>query len=158
MLSSVRWILLSLLGAHLWSKGFQAYDVHDVAVNAAGEILLTGLNLTQASFGGVTLMSKGSFDVYIVKLDKDGNHLWSVSYGGSGWDYPSAFALDSAGNIFVVGYFEGSAAFGATVLTATGPYDGFVAKVSGGDGSVLWVKQFGISEARPSRATAPLIS
>lgn len=50
--------------------------------------------------------------------------------------------VDAAGNSYVAGYFNGSVAFGATVLTSRGDNDLFVAKLDPA-GTCLWVQQGG---------------
>ncbi len=62
--------------------------------------------------------------------------------GGSGGDYGQAIAVDSEGNSFITGYFEGTADFGGTELVSTGGSDIFIAKISP-NGDWLWVKQAG---------------
>jgi hypothetical protein len=145
---------LSADGAHIWSKGFETYNVRDVEVDAAGNIILTGMVLSQANFGGGTIISNGSYDIYVAKLDPNGNHIWSVSYGGSEWDEPAALDIDSAGNIVIAGTFGGSVSFGATVLSAADADDVYVAKLSGGDGSALWAKRFGGIGAQQAQGVA----
>jgi hypothetical protein len=56
-------------------------------------------------------------------------------------------AVDGSGNSYVIGYFEGSATFGAgeanqTVLTADGNFDIFVAKYNS-SGALQWAKRAG---------------
>ena len=39
-------------------------------------------------------------------MDNNGNHIWSVSYGGGGYDYGNEIDVDSFGNIWVIGSFR----------------------------------------------------
>ncbi len=43
-------------------------------------------------------------DVYLVKLDPDGNVLWEKNYGGSGTEWASAAAQNGEGDVVIVGY------------------------------------------------------
>ena len=46
-----------------------------------------------------------------------GSSEWAMSLGGTGMDYAYAVANDTAGNIYVAGYFSASADFGGGALT-----------------------------------------
>jgi hypothetical protein len=43
-------------------------ESHDVAVDASGNIILTGLFYDTVDFGGSTLTSQGEYDIYVVKF------------------------------------------------------------------------------------------
>ena len=61
-----------------------------------------------------------------------------------GNELPSAMALDEAGDIYVVGTFDGAFAFGSgPTITPTGPFDAFIVKLSGDDGSHIWTQDWG---------------
>ncbi|MBL8740926.1 MAG: hypothetical protein JNK04_07530 [Myxococcales bacterium] len=57
-------------GNHVWSKryGDSGDDVVTVTTDGAGDLLFTGSFNGSLSFGGSSLTSLGSFDVYAVKL------------------------------------------------------------------------------------------
>jgi hypothetical protein len=122
-----------------------------LAIDSASNSVVVG-NFTQsADFGGGTLTSAGSGDVYVVKHDAQGRHLWSKRFGGNGNDGAYEVAIDRSANcdgqngtdcILVTGVFEGSASFGGATLTSLGDRDVFVAKYSGA-GTHLWSKRFG---------------
>ena len=65
---------------------------------------------------------------------------WAVSGGGVGIDLGFAIAVDSVGNSYVTGSFDGIATFGST--TRTGVFDAFVAKYDN-QGVIQWVQTFG---------------
>lgn len=67
---------------------------------------------------------------------------WAQSAGGTGLDYGQAIAVDSQGNQYVTGYFEGTASFGPYTLTASGQTDIFAAKLDPG-GNWLWAVRAG---------------
>ena len=66
--------------------------------------------------------------------------------GGTLMDEGNAIALDSNGNVYLTGWFQGNAQFGVGVKTinlyALGESDVFVAKLDS-YGNLLWVKQMG---------------
>jgi hypothetical protein len=48
--------------------------------------------------------SDGTSDYAAIKYDPDGNELWASRYSFSNWqEFPSALAVDSAGNVYVTG-------------------------------------------------------
>lgn len=80
-----------------------------------------------------------------------GTALWSSIHGDSNSQYASDVAVDAEGNVYVVGFFEGTIRFGQPmdVLVGAGGNDVFIAKL-GPDGTHLWSRRFGdSSEQRP---------
>ncbi len=51
----------------------------------------------------------GKYDGFLVQYDLKGNFNWAVHIGGDQNDECTGVALDSAGNVFVSGYFQGIA-------------------------------------------------
>lgn len=80
-----------------------------VAIDGHDNIVLSGNHYGPADFGG-GLLSKGSH--YLLKLDKDGNHLWSrgYSFGDGGIRGLAAGTLDD--ETVIIGTFYGSADLG----------------------------------------------
>jgi hypothetical protein len=81
--------------------------------------------------------------------------LWSVSAGGSGWDYGRQIAVDSGGNVIVAGQFGDSATFDQITLVGTaseqyGLGNAFIAKYSS-EGTLLWAQAI-------TRSTTNLLS
>jgi len=126
------------------------------AVAASGpNVYITGyFNSTSASFGStqLTIGSPGgnNYDGFVAKLADQGttgSFAWAQSAGGSGRDEAEALAVSGA-NVYVAGYFAGSATFGTTTLTSAGGYDAFVAKLTdaGPTGSYAWAQRAGGSD------------
>lgn len=113
-----------------------------VAVNGAGEVYVTGEFSQSVSFGGPALSSAGGTDVFIAKYSPNGAHAWSRRGGGTNTDNPTSIAVDSAGNVVVVGAFFGTADFGGGNHISAGNNDVFVAKYDSG-GTHLWSQRFG---------------
>jgi hypothetical protein len=73
------------------------------------------------------------------------SELWSLSFGDETKQAVRSVALDSAGNVFSVGDFEGTVSFGGEPLVASGiKADLFLAKHDR-YGNPLWSKRFGDS-------------
>jgi hypothetical protein len=67
--------------------------------------------------------------VFVAKLDTDGVWQWAVSAGGTSDDLGAGIAVDTNGNAYITGYYEGTTMFGNTTLVSQGWWDVFVAKV-----------------------------
>jgi hypothetical protein len=115
---------------------------HGIAVDSAGNVLLTGRFDGTVDFGGGPLSSAGSTDIFAVKLDAQGQHLWSRRLGGTDYEEGSGIAVDSAGNALLTGYFAGTADFGGGPLSSAGYYDVFVVKLDA-QGQHLWSRRVG---------------
>jgi hypothetical protein len=128
---------------HVWSKrlgGASTDHGYAVAMDAVGNVFITGLFEGSVDFGGGTLVGSGSADIFLAKYDAGGNHLWSKWFGGSAYDFGSSVAVDGSGNVVVGGAFQGSVDFGESL--SAGSYDGFVARYAP-NGSHLWSQRFG---------------
>jgi hypothetical protein len=113
------------------------------AVDASGNVYVTGAFHDVASFGDTNLISSGGYDIFVAKYDNAGHLLWANQAGGPNFDdYGLAIAVDTAGNCYVTGAFSGQADFGTNMLNNIGGSDIFVAKYNG-SGDLLWVKQAG---------------
>ncbi len=136
----------SAAGAHVWSKRFGnvSDDVaYGVAVDAAGNTLVTGFFTNNADFGGGTLYSQYyDQDVFVAKYSPAGAHLWSRNFWSTSTDIAQAVAVDANGDVAVTGFFTGAIDAGLGMLRARRD-DIFVAKLGGGDGHAIWAKGFG---------------
>ena len=143
-------------GVHLWSNRFgdvASQTGQGCAVDAAGDVFLSGFYYGTISFGGPTLITKGGADSYVAKLDPAGNHLWSLSGGGPGNQSWGAASVDRFGNSTVVGLLTGSGSFGGPVLTSAGSNDVVIAKYDPA-GNYLWSKSFGDSASQAVKGMA----
>jgi hypothetical protein len=133
------------VGNFLWAKsaGGSSDDVGvGIALDSSGNAYITGYFSGTAVFGATTLTSAGDRDIYVAKLDIGGNFLWAKRAGGISWDSGNGIAVDSSGNTYITGYFNGIAVFGATTLISAGGDDTYIAKVDIG-GNFLWAKRAG---------------
>ena len=118
-----------------WAKkagGTSNESGKSIAVDDNGNSYVTGYFYGSATFGTTTLTSSGDYDIFVAKLDSNGNWLWAKQAGGTSSDYTNDIAVDANGNIYVTGeIFEESAIFGTTTLNSSGFIDIFVAKLIG---------------------------
>jgi hypothetical protein len=136
-----------------WAKTFGGTqnDVGlDIALDPSGNILVTGHFFGTTDFdpgAGVTqLSSNGDRDIFILKLDANGDFLWARSFGEDDDDFGQSIATDANGNVIVTGKFQGTVDFdpgsGTTNLTSNGIEDAFILKLDG-DGNLLWANSIG---------------
>jgi hypothetical protein len=146
--SGYRDIFISKLdanGNYLWAKragGMLDDDGQAIDVDAVGNSYVTGRFSMSADFGTITLASGGAADIFVCKLDPDGNYLWAKKAGGANNDIGADITLDGAGNCYVTGWFWSTASFGSTSLTSSGGRDIFVCKLNS-IGNFRWAKQAG---------------
>ena len=112
--------------------------MRDIAVAPDGSIVLVArLRGEITPYGAGTIVSAGSNDVWIVKFDPSGAHLWTRTFGDEEAQEPRAVGVDEDGNIVVTGYFEGFLDFGDELVGSGEDRDAFVLKLSP-EGDVLW--------------------
>ncbi len=102
-----------------------------------------------AADGQGNVYASGYFDhddqkTFVVKLDSDGNELWTVLTGGDSNARPLAAITDINDHVFIAGYFSGIAVFGNFLYTSAGNNDMFFLKITPG-GIIKSVKTAGSS-------------
>jgi len=133
------------------SMGSTSYDYgRSVAVDSAGNVYTTGYFWATADFDPgpdtFNLSAVNYFDIYVSKLDKDGNFVWARSMGGPSYNYGLSIALDDADNVYITGYFFGTVDFDPGPdtyhLSSAGAQDIFVSKLDT-DGNFVWARAMG---------------
>ena len=130
--------------------GASSDQAYSVAVSASGNVYTGGSFSGTADFdpdAGVTnLVSAGSSDAFVTKLDPSGNLVWVKQLGGTVADVVRGVAVDAGGNVYASGSFSGTADFdpgaGVTNLVSSGSNDAFVVKLDP-SGALVWARQFG---------------
>lgn len=118
--------------------------VYDVATDKARNIFITG-EFSNSAFSS-SLYSNGDTDAFIAKYDPDGNLVWVNQGGGSDDDYGCGIKTDENGDVYVVGFFNGTAYFNNVYKTSSSQGDMFIAKYDGANGNLVWVKTGNIGE------------
>jgi hypothetical protein len=114
-----------------------------------------------AAFGGFTIASSGGLDGFVARYDSNGGVNWlrrlgTVTSTPAADDEARGISCDSAGNIFVTGYFQNQATFsGSNSLfsVTTNQPDFFLARLDA-NGNVQWVKQAGGADADSGNSVA----
>ena len=129
----------------VWARqaGGNGYDQGmAIALDNQANQYVSGYFTGTADFGTTSLTSSGDYDVFTAKLDPAGNILWAVRAGGELSDQAFAIAVDASANVYVSGYFRGTAQFGTVTLSDNGMYQAFVSKLDT-NGNFLWTVQGG---------------
>jgi len=116
----------------------------DICTDSEGNAYVIGIFEDKVTIGQTILVSNGGYDIFIAKMDTDCNWLWARKAGGISWDSGQGIGIDSAGNVYITGFFQETASFGAISLTCSGLCNGFVAKLDT-DGNWQWAKRIGES-------------
>ena len=115
---------------------------YGITINDSGNSYVTGLFRETATFGSYSLTSSGSNDIFVAKIDTNGNWLWATKAGGSTYAVGHAITIDDSGNSTLTGHFSGTATFGSYNLISNGQGDIFVAKLDA-NGNWQWATQAG---------------
>ncbi len=128
-------------GNAIWalsSGGLKDDEPWSIITDTAGNSYVTGFfDSDSISFGNIVLTntsqnSTDSADIFVVKIDPNGNPLWAISAGGTNYDFASCITADAFGNLYLTGLFESdSILFGVTNLVNAyaGFDDVFIAKL-----------------------------
>lgn len=131
-------------GQLIWVRsihGNSFESVTSVAVDQVGNPYVTGNFQNTVMIGTTCLFSSSGNDIFLAKFDADGNSVWAKQAGGNGDDMPNSMVIDNSSNVFVTGYFSGTAIFGDTNLYSQS-YDMFIAKYNS-TGNVQWARRAG---------------
>ena len=133
---------------YLWGTsgtGASKTEADGIALDANGNQYVSGvLSGTATLDGSQILTSAGLGDIFVMKLNPDGQLVWLKQFGGAGDDNIYDITTDASGNVIISGWFAGTVDFGGVVLTSEGGQDHVLAKMAP-DGSVTWAKRFGSS-------------
>ncbi len=136
-----------------WAVGAPGTGFSDlgksIALDSQGNSYITGTFEGTATFGSTTLSTdNASFDddIFVAKLNAAGQYVWAVRAGGNrqyDMDESNCIKVDSEGNSYITGKFEGTASFGNIQLTSQSSQgDIFVAKLNP-EGIFLWAVRAG---------------
>jgi len=148
--------------AHLWSRRFDAglgvgNQDYSVAIDAFENAVIAGRFYGDIDLGGGPLTSNFTEDLFVLKLDAAGSHVWSLA-GNTDHERHShvqrcAAAVDPSGNIILTGAFGGFLSLGGEALMAADGTDVFLAKLDPA-GAHRWSRGYGDSEAQWASSVA----
>jgi hypothetical protein len=120
-------VKLDSAGNFKWATqrtGYSGYDRnYGLETDSSGNIYTAGLFAATSDFdpgvGTNNLTSIGSYDIFVQKLDSDGNSIWVKQMGGTGADAVAyGMDVDVVGNIFITGYFTDTVDFNPSIAIA----------------------------------------
>lgn len=140
-------------GVLLWAKSIGGANTDmpaGIGVDNSGNVYVSGY------YGGAVDLDPGpasytffagSIEVFILKLDANGNFVWGQSMGSGGNDKAMTMHVDGTGNVYTAGYFEGTMDFdpgmGTYNITPFGSLgDIFVSKLTSA-GNFAWAANIG---------------
>jgi hypothetical protein len=132
---------LTSSGDLAWARSFNGSSTDygkAIALDPQGRVYVTG------TFKGTTdfdpgpavssLTTKGDLDFFICKISSEGDFIRVNQMAGSGYETGTSIFVDERGTILAAGYFSASPDFdpgpGSSTLTAIGPTDAFLVKLS----------------------------
>ena len=118
-------------------SGDDRVNAMEVNKSSNGKVYWQGLYTGTADFdpgaGTVNSTSLGDWDIFLSEFDSTGAYVTSWFVGGSERDVAEAMTINATGNVYSVGWFEGTCDFdpgsGSLNLTAGGQNDIFVHKM-----------------------------
>ncbi len=102
---------------------------------------------TTGSVDGDVAYNHGMYDVWVVKIDWDGNILWERTFGGSGSDYGYAISLSDDGGYIVGGYVNSNNGDANCREGLPGEYGSAWLLKLDNQGQLLWQQCYGGSYA-----------
>ncbi len=139
------WILKTdTLGNIIWSKSFGGSEVEGgggLAENSDGSFWAIG---STSSTDGIFSASKGTIDVFLLKISAAGDLIFAKTFGGSGHDNFQDFVpTDDGGLLFVASSWSNSGS--GDVVFNHGDRDCWLVKLDA-DGQIEWQKSIGGSK------------
>jgi len=110
-------------GTPLWAKRAGGDNItypYSISADKSDNIYITGLFRNTVNFGQAVLTSKGLSDIFVSKLDNNGNFIWASQAGGEGEDQAYSLAVGHQSKVYLTGSFEKSAKFGDALLSTQG--------------------------------------
>ncbi|MEO9258398.1 MAG: hypothetical protein ABI207_08450, partial [Crocinitomicaceae bacterium] len=109
-----------------------------VDVDQFGNVYFAGTFNSNFSFGSVSIVGQGTYEVFIVKLTNSGVPIWAKGITGTSIETMWSMAVDNQGNVIIGGYSSSATpSFSGVVQNFTGQTP-FIAKFDT-NGNFVWV-------------------
>ena len=141
---------LDASGNFVWAKAVDGVNgaSRQIKLDGQGNVYTTGTFPNTVDFdpgvGIYNLTASGNGDIFVLKLDNDGNFIWAKQIGGASGDGSLALAIDGFNNIYTTGSFTGTVDFdpGAAIYNLIDINGGsaFISKLDAA-GNFVWAKQ-----------------
>lgn len=133
--------MLEPLMTESWGD-FAKQQAETIVSDSNGDVVISGVFDGTLDMGAGAVTAVGAEDMFVARLDGTGGGIWIVRFGKTGKTIPTASTIDSAGNVFVAGTFDGAVDFGSGIKVSSGQRDIFLVKINSA-GTVVWSKTFG---------------
>lgn len=146
---------LDYFGNFVWARqlaGASPANAFAIILDASANVYISGTFSGTADFdpdpvNTINLTSKGGYDIFVSKLNASGNFIWARQIGGAFDDEERAMAIDQSGQLYLTGFFHGTADFDPDPavtynLTPVGSDDIFISSLDN-SGNFVWAKQTG---------------
>ncbi len=149
-------------GKLVWAKQIRGTNTshgYSIVLDDSSNVYTTGYFQGTTDFdpgtGTFNLLAKGNIgtrggsDIYVHKLDSNGQFVWVKQMGGLGSDMAWTITRNKIGNLFIGGLFEFRADFDPSTsvfsLSSNGGRDAFICSLTS-NGLLNWAKSFGGSK------------
>lgn len=109
-----------------------------------GDLVFAGTFESQQRIGSFLLNSNGDEDIFLARLDSEGNVIWAQGYGVASTQNCSTMFIGNDGDIYIGGSFRGQFSMGANTFTSSTPFGWscFIARLTA-NGAPVWASQIG---------------
>ncbi len=107
-----------------------------------GDSYVTGWFTGTAKFGDSTIVSYGSYDMFVARYSASGSLLWVKSGGGISDDYGNRVSLTRKGGVLVSGSFRDTISISGTQLISSGNRDVLLCQYDS-TGQLTWAQSAG---------------
>ena len=129
---------------HVTSLGVDSKGAVVLGFNSFADVVHDPTNSVNWTYTGV----KGAIALIVKLASTNGAGIWFKQFtdgttNNNNQTSPGQVAIDSNDDVIFGGQIYGQVPFGITTLKSAGSYDGFVAKLKGGFGDVIWAQTVG---------------
>ena len=143
---TVQWVKSYPIGSNpIFYNESKGHIIED----SQGNIYAYGSFRWSANFGCDSFTNCSAYDAFLLKLDSNGNCLWtkhiySGSGGGVSEDFASNLTIDNSGSLYITGELnnDGLGYIGNYSFALEGGFSGFIAKLDL-SGNVIWERNLG---------------
>lgn len=133
-----------------WARKFGSAGIdaaRGIDPSGDGGVIVSGEFSGTIQFDQISLTSVGGKDIFLVKLDENGNVVWAKSFGSTGDELGSEIEVDKEGNIYTAGsYFSGCILPNGVTLNSNGKQDQYLIKWSSAGVPLWWLTGGGTEE------------